>query len=446
MRTPLNTQRLSSMNLINSKTVTASLGVVIISAATLQSINQPSVASYGYRWDAHDDVFRAVSDKQSQMLAIDPRNPQRWGEMGMLLMAHGDLENSLPFLKTAANLSKDSSRWNSLLSLCYQLTQEPDKALIHAEKASRSAPPNEAWHSLLYAELCFEQGDTETSQKVTERLIKIHPQNPRIHSLLGLLYKEQGQLELAKHHLTLSQRNAPYQKTTASKLAETYALLGQKKESNQQAEIAKQLESVPWRDPVRESINASVISKQKLLDRLSHELRISNTPAAQRTMNLLLRFHPDAHETQERYAFFLVEAQQYSDAAQVLRKTLSANPKSVASHYYLGRCLFETGKLPDCKNIVEAGLQLDPADRYLQLLQAELTCVTQDKATASAMLRNLISREPLFAAPHRILSLILMSDGKLNEALGEVNQGLEKDPQSKLLREMRTEVLQLING
>lgn len=434
------------MNLINSKTVTAALGFVIISVATFRSINQPSLALYGFRWDAHDDVFRDVSDKQFQMLAVDPQNPQRWGEMGMLLMAHENWDKALPFLKRAANLATNNSKWNSLLSLCYQLMQEPEKALVHAELASRSAPPNEAWHRLLYAELCFERGDTEKSQEIAERLAQQHPQNPRIHSLLGLLYLEQGRLELAKQHLALSQQHAPFQKKTASKLAETCALLGLKEESNQQAEIAKKLESVPWHDPVSASINASVISKQKLLGRLSQELRLSNAPAAIKTMNVLLRFHPDASETRERHAFFLVEAQQYADAEKVLRKTLSVNPDSVASHYYLGRCLFETGKLVDCKNIVEAGLQLDPSDRYLQLLHAELTCVTQDKATAASMLRRLISQYPLFAAPHRILALILMSDGKLDEALGEINHGLQKEPASKSLQAMRKEVLELRNG
>ena len=429
------------MKYLESPIILTSVAILAITAATLKSIRQPEHPRY--RWDQADSAFFKEADRHVQNLTVAPDQATPWGQMGMFLMAHQNWKEAAPFLVQAIKRQPANPVWHYLSGINHRINGNVEDALIAYRMASDLSPESEPWFKMSYAEFCFEQAKEEEVLAITQELFAKYPQNPRLNSLIGLSCKDRGDYAMAKTHLELSLQHAPRQKAVAANLAEVYARLGQVEDSKRMASKASRMQAVPWHDPIMAVVNQQAVSKQILLDRMSMALRNANSQYVVQLMNQLLRYHPNASETQERHAYLLVENRQYKDAIPKLLLFLESHPQSVPAHYCLGRSLFETRQIRDSERIVKAGLGLDPTDPPLRLLDAEITCVIDGKASAKKLIQELLSDHPAFSDAYHTLALILMSEGAYEEARAVVRNGFERAGNSPRLQRLNQEIEEL---
>jgi tetratricopeptide (TPR) repeat protein len=141
---------------------------------------------------------------------------------------------------------------------------------------------------------------------------------------------------------------------------------------------------------------------------------------------------------------FMVK-QQYQAAISELHLAIQQNPTGAAEHRVLGQALLIVGKNEEAVKELRTAVALSPdsdlAHHYLGTALFQL----QDFAAAEKEFRQAVQLKST-ADNHYSLAACLMSLSRNGEALAELEIASHLDPEEKLYRARKEELVRLMNG
>jgi tetratricopeptide (TPR) repeat protein len=300
-----------------------------------------------------------------------PREPERWGDLGMLLAAHSFPTEAVQCFDRAAKLDPANWCWPYLCSLALEQTDSA-AARDALREAAVVAADLEPLPRLLLVERLLETGELDEAARHLDIALRYWPENARAKlnqaRLLFLRDDAAGALVALK-----SAAGDRHTRRQAHQLfAQLHHRLGDQPAAEQALVALKSLpHDEPWPDYWREKLESFHIRKGALIARI-HELgrrgeietahrtvikSIERYPelahliggrqrlakgeneAAERVLSDALRFDPLSVDAMLSLGEALERQKKYSDAEYVLRRATAREPTNGETHLRLGRCL-----------------------------------------------------------------------------------------------------------
>ncbi|MGC2639518.1 MAG: tetratricopeptide repeat protein [Acidobacteriaceae bacterium] len=162
-----------------------------------------------------------------------------------------------------------------------------------------------------------------------------------------------------------------------------------------------------------------------------------DTAAAISSYQELIRVAPHLAAAYNNLGMLYLNAHDYPDAADVLRKGLAVNPHMASASALLGIALYESGNYAGSRTALESALKMNPADENAQLYLAKDLFNLKEMEAASTRLRALAEREPGNQEVWYLLGEVYMQLSE--QALAKMNA---LNPNSPLVHEVSGEMME----
>jgi tetratricopeptide (TPR) repeat protein len=218
---------------------------------------------FGWRWwttpvppaislAGADPAVREAIETARNEVKENPRSAAAWGQLGLVLRAHGYEDEADVCFGHAERFDPDDPRWPYLKGVRL-VFRDPGAALPFLRQAvdlcDRRDPTNPS-PRLLLAETLLKQGQTEEAEEHFRRVLDQQPLNPRALFDLGVLAQNRHRWKTSIAFLKRA-GTSPYTRQKAcAKLAAIYQRLGNGKAAAEYSRRANQLPPDElWEDP-----------------------------------------------------------------------------------------------------------------------------------------------------------------------------------------------------
>lgn len=403
------------------------------------------------------DIEGALTDLKA-LSTEQPKFAQALALQGDLLAAKGQDEAALAQWRAALAAQPDLIAVHGAIITTLTATQRLDEA-DQAVAAMAKALPKHPETAFFQAVLAESRGDHARARELTQGLLRIAPENPRILLLAG-----QAQLALREH----AQAEAHFAKAVqvAPKLAAARMMLAQAQlQANQGARAAATLEPLTSAEPP--NIEALLLQGRALQ-------QTGNTRGAEAAFARVAQLRPDDPRLRLARALgrmggtpsagaidelgqiaqddkgveidlTVVQARlRAGDAAGALRQVdrMAAKLKdSPLPEHVRGRIATVRGDAATARAHYEAALKLNPD--YLPSVAglAALDLAAGQPAAARERLTALQQRQPKNAAVMLALADVAVGSGQTAEATGWLDKAVKAEPGSPLPRQMQIDIL-----
>jgi tetratricopeptide (TPR) repeat protein len=324
--------------------------------------------------------------------------------LGYLLGQEGDLASALPHLERAVALRTDSADAHYSYGAALWYSGSKDKALSELEKSVRLDPGAGASYALLGMAL-RETGDLTASQLNLKRAIALSPTTAATFIDLGIVFLRQGELDRA-----LAQFKAGLNAASALPAPDWDAAITGLRER-----IAK--------DPSR----AEAHNVLGLL--LGRKAADSNEVLAE--LREAVRLRPDYAEAHNNIGLVLAQNGEDDKAIAEFHEAVRIQPDYADAHANLGAALMFSD-VEQAITELEKATALDPTlvKAEVNLAEAYGNSPSHGSAKQIEQLRKVIALAPDFARAHLALGKTLLHDGKVNDAVSELQEATRLDPRS----------------
>ncbi len=358
--------------------------------------------------DAHAQRFHEAELTLRQALAPDPQNAALHFALGTMLRQQERWDDAFDEISAAAQLMPDfPENHSSLAYIFYRLDDGPNQILglalysngqygpaVHAymESLARDAENPDTYYDLgitLHAD-----GNLSAAVDAYRHAIHLNQNFWQAHSNLALILHEENKLEKALAEYREAKRLAPEEASVRNNLGNTYCDKG--------------------------DFNAAM-----------HELRE------------LYREHPEWQQGHTCLARAYMSKKDYGSAVNELRLAVRQNPNGSAEHRTLGEALLLDEKLEESVRELRLAVTLNPdSDASHHALGTALFQQQQLPAAEKEFREALrLNNSP---DNHYSLAACLMSMHRDEEALSELETAARLDPERKLYRARREELLKLM--
>jgi tetratricopeptide (TPR) repeat protein len=386
-----------------------------------------------------EDVVRF----QTAALALRPRSPGVYLNLGIALAKKGAAGEALAAYKQALHLKPDYAEVYSDLGVLLRdqgqaleaeaacrkaLDLRPDFAgayanlgtalldqgkLLEAEAACRKALALQSNFAEAYSDL----GEVLQAQKkfpdaeaAYRKAIDLRPDLAVAHANLGVLLRARGRLAEAEasHRKALELR--PDDARIHCNLGN--ALLSQGKVQEAEAAFRKAVQLRP--DDAVSFVNLGVaLREQKRL------------PEAEAALRKATQLQPDLAEAHDNLGSILHDQRKLPEAEAAIRKAIELRPNLAAARHNLGVVLRDRGKLPEAEAAFRKAIELRPDYALAHHNLGNILQAQRKLPEAEAALRKALELQPDDAASHCNLGGVLQAQGKLTAALAELRRGDE---------------------
>ncbi|MGH9324227.1 MAG: tetratricopeptide repeat protein, partial [Vicinamibacteria bacterium] len=283
----------------------------------------------------------AVSEKileHRQKVESDPRSADAWGELGMVLQAHGLDPEASEAYRRAIELDPRSFRWHYLRAHALR-GSDAAVALSTAEQALAIDPGYAAAH-VLQAEIFEGQGESEKALAHYEKALEIQPSSAIASFGAGRLHLASGDIEGARALLEAAVALDPQAGAIHASLAQLYRRLGEAENAREEAELAfERKEAVGIVDPVHFAMRQESVSSLMQLDRAVAAAEAGDLEAAAAIYRSLVELRPDDADMRSRYGDVLAQSNDVARAKEQYRAALDTNPEHASAHHGMGNLL-----------------------------------------------------------------------------------------------------------
>ncbi|MEX2138439.1 MAG: tetratricopeptide repeat protein [Pirellulales bacterium] len=340
-----------------------------------------------------------------------PREPEKWGRLGMLLAAHSYPIEAVQCFEHAEVLDPASWKWPYLRSIAQE---QSDRAasLDALSQAAETAGDDEPFPRLLLVERLMETGERDEAEQHLQIALRHWPEHPRAHLNQARLLSQRGNAQAALAALNKATSDRHTRRTAHQLLIQIHRRLGD--DAATSAALAR-LEELPpdeaWRDRWREALDGFRISKGAYIARINELARRGDYDRlARTTAETIERFPELAHLVTGRER---LSRGDLVGAERALREAVELDPKSVDALVSLGEALLRQDKIAAAVESFRKATRLEPmhGEAYLRLGQALAKQDQQQESLAS--FRSAVQFMPTSPKAHRALA----------EALSAVGQG-----------------------
>lgn len=118
------------------------------------------------------------------------------------------------------------------------------------------------------------------------------------------------------------------------------------------------------------------------------------------------------------------------EALKHFREALRIDPMNVQAHLRAARVLLAKRETDKAQEYVESAARIDPKSPAVQLFLGHLALTRKDLATAKKHLQEALTFNPRLVRARLQMSAVLRNEGKLDDALSQLNAAVRIDPDS----------------
>ena len=358
---------------------------------------------------------------------------------GQQAAVRGDLKEAERLLSEA--LSKDDSQAEAQNLLGFILGQQGDlpSALVHLARAVALRPDLSDSHYNFGVALWYSGSRTKGISELQEA-VRLDPAAGASYAFLGTALRETGQLEDARRDLQRAIALLPAFPATYIDLGTVFLRTGNLDKALAQFEVGLNLPTSSGPTPdwdmavagIREAL-AAMPDRAEAHNMLGLLLgrKGADSKEVLAEFREAVRLRPDFADAHNNMGLVLAQDNEDKAAIAEFREALRIRPDFADAHANLGTTLISTDSR-------EAVLELGKAVALTPgLLKAQFNLAvayggdpSYGPAKEIEQLRKVIVSEPTFAPAHLNLGKALLSDGKVEESIGELREAVRLESQS----------------
>src|SRR5437660_1311091 len=358
---------------------------------------------------------------------------------GQQAAVRGDLKEAERLLSEA--LSKDDSQAEAQNLLGFILGQQGDlpSALVHLARAVALRPDLSDSHYNFGVALWYSGSRTKGISELQEA-VRLDPAAGASYAFLGTALRETGQLEDARRDLQRAIALLPAFPATYIDLGTVFLRTGNLDKALAQFEVGLNLPTSSGPTPdwdmavagIREAL-AAMPDRTEAHNMLGLLLgrKGADSKEVLAEFREAVRLRPDFADAHNNMGLVLAQDNEDKAAIAEFREALRIRPDFADAHANLGTTLISTDSR-------EAVLELGKAVALTPgLLKAQFNLAVaygEDPRYGPAkeieQLRRVIVTEPTFAGARLALCKALLSDGKVEESIGELREAVRLEPQN----------------
>jgi tetratricopeptide (TPR) repeat protein len=347
----------------------------------------------------------AAKEELTEALRVDEGDAEVHNLLGFVLGQQGDLDSALVHLRRAVALRPDSAEahYNLGVALWYSGSKGP--AISELRESVRLDPAAGASHAFLGTAL-REEGDLAGARLSLQRAIALLPPTSAIYIDLGIVYLRVGDLDKALGQFEAG-LNAPA------------TLLPKPDWDAAIADLRKALTEHPNQADVHNMLGLLLGRKGARSSEVAAEFREA------------VRLRPDFAEAENNLGLVLTQADQDEAAMAAFREAIRIRPNYAEAHANLGAALIPTDG-EQAIHELEKAVALEPSSVKAQFNLATAYGASPEYGSEKEieLLRKVIAMSPAFARAHLALGKAFLQDGKVPDAITELQEAARLDPQS----------------
>jgi Tfp pilus assembly protein PilF len=296
---------------------------------------------------------------------------------------------------------------------CYQ-HNELSRARQHIEELIKSgamyAPAYE-----LGARLAVEKGDLDKAGEYAATAVRIDPDSPEAHYVLGTVEQTLSHLDQALEEFTaaaeLGRANGKYA------LAQAEMLVTLDRPDEALAVLRDTVDRLPGKADAHTALG-DVLVLQKQYEEAVGSYRIA------------LRLCPAQVGLKERLATALYRSGAYADAEPVLAELAETSPSCTGAAWILdmrSTCLLALGRTADARALCKPEVQARATSAAPLIVLAQCDILENQLASAQVSLEAALKREPEHAQANALMGYVLVASGRPGEAVPHLKLALQ-DP------------------
>jgi Flp pilus assembly protein TadD len=377
--------------------------------------------------DAHAQRFHEAELDLRQAASSDPKNAALHFALGGMLRQQERWDETFEEITLAAQLMPDfPENHNALAYVFYRLDDGPN-AIAEARTALSMDPQNSEAYQFLGLAL-FSNGQYSAAGHAFGESLAHDADNPDTYYDLGITLHADGNLPAAIAAYRQAIRLNPAFWEAHSNLA--LILHEQSKLDEAIAEYREAKRLAPQEASVRNNLGNTYCDK-------------GDFDAAMVELQELYREHPEWEQGHGCLARAYMSRKDYGSAVKELRLAVQQNPTSSAEHRALGDALLLNDKLEEGVRELRLAVALNPDSDTAHHSLGTALFQQQQLSAAEKEFREALRLKP---SPdnHYSLAACLMTLDRYEEALSELEFAARLDPERKLYRARREELLKLM--
>jgi tetratricopeptide (TPR) repeat protein len=408
----------------------------IAAALRRETISPPPQVDLAGADPAVADLLRTAQNEVRKA----PGSSAAWGHLGMLLFAYDFLPPAQECFRQAQRLEPNEPSWPYYLALALRF-DKPQEALALLRRTVQLCGDQPDAPRLLLAELLFQEGQAEESERQFHLALEANPSSPRAQMGLARLALERDDLQGGQELLNQAVLNTYAEQSARALLAQIEQRLGNEHAAEQERRRAERAaRPLAWPDPYLEKVLQLRIGRQAGIDRINRLLAEDRDAEAAAEAERILRAYPDSG-----VAWFLLgearmRQRQLQAAEAALQRAVQLMPESAEVHLVLGASLFEQQEYGEAAACFRRVTELKPSSASAYYDLGRCLVKLGDGDGAQDAFEKALRNQPQFAKAHRNLGLLLSRKGRSAKAAEHLRAALQFDPEDT---EARKELEQL---
>jgi tetratricopeptide (TPR) repeat protein len=361
-------------------------------------------------------------EKATQEVRRAPRSDRTWGKLGLVLYANGFQQQGVACLERASRLDTKELRWiywQGKAALAGDL--QKGSALLGQALGLTDDPEQQSAIHFTLAQALLEAGQFAEAQEHGRALLKMAPEDPRAHWVLGLVALGREDDAEAQEHLRRL-TDCPFAQKSACGL-----LAGLVKDKNKslayRQRVAELHPDYEWPDVFEASL---AVYREEIGSRVAGYRELEGQGRQQEALAHLRQLVEDSPDEQTCYTLgaVLLPLNQFRDAEQAFRQALTFNDRNAKIHFMLAYARLLRGEQEDDRQLfaqavadADNAINLQSSQPMAHWVRGRALNHLGRKEEAIAALRQAVLQGPELGELHQSLGEALAEAGQFKEAL-----------------------------
>jgi tetratricopeptide (TPR) repeat protein len=385
--------------------------------------------------NAERAVERAITAARENVRAA-PRSAKAWGHLGMVLLAHAFVPESVICLRQAEQLDGKDPRWPYFQALAVRRT-DPETGIVHLRRAVALCGNEPDAPRLLLGELLLQSGRLDEAEQQFQSVLQNDPANGRAHLGMGRIEYEQESFSASIPHYRKAAADMRTRKMGLIHLAETYQRLGDAETATATQKQASNVpQDLPWPDSLAQQYSSLQTGEAAAINEAYALLADDRAPEALDLLLRTLRVYPDSAVGWQLLGRGMIRQGEHEGAETALRRAIRLQSDAPEAQFYLGVALFLQKMPKEALPYFRKATELKPAYPFAHYNLGECLRQLNDLPGAIEAFRAAIRCQPAFADAHLTLGELLSQQGQTTEACQQLRETLRLRPEDTRARQL----------
>jgi len=346
-----------------------------------------------------DDALVELIKKAEDGVRSDPRSPDTWGRLGMVLLAHDYYPEASACFIEAQKREQLSGRW---LYLEAQARSKIDPlAAIRLLEEAINRDSEDATFRVALGELLLEQGRLDDAERHFKQALGHDLLRPWSQLRMAQAALRRGNFPVARNLAKIAASRLDDVKVVHAVLSEINFRLGDLDASEREYQRSLSLATRKWHDPYLESVDRLKTSALPQVEQASQDIA---------ALLAIAEAHPKSVPARLSLAFALGNRQNWEGAAHAARKALQISPNDAVALNVLGFALRKQGRVDDALAVYMKSTEANPNNAATHYELANCYNVLRQKDKAVDALKTAVRLRPNYATAWRELGQFYARD------------------------------------